>query len=78
MDSNYVYVDPEAPFEFTTDNEYWIHRVIADAAKYPDEIRIILMPEQNNGCIKAIMKHKFMEIRPEQILMPDHSEGVYV
>ena len=78
MDSNYVYVDPEEPFEFTTDNEYWINRIIADAAKHPDEIKIILMPEQNNGCIKAIMKHKFMEIRPEQIQMPDHSEGVYV
>ena len=62
-----VYVDPEEPFEFTTDNEYWINRVIEDARKFPDEIKILLMPEQNNGAIKAIMKQKIMDIRPEQI-----------
>ena len=62
-----VYVDPEEQFEFSTDNDYWINRIIEDAKKYPDEIKILLMPEQNNGLIKAIMKQKFMDIRPEQI-----------
>ncbi len=62
-----VYVDPEEQFEFTTDNEYWVKRIIEDAKKFPDEITILLMPEQNNGSIKAIMKQKFMDIRPEQI-----------
>ena len=62
-----VYTDPEEQFEFTTDNEYWINRVVEDARRYPDEIKILLMPEQNGGAIKALMKMKFMEIRPEQI-----------
>ena len=66
-----VCVDPEETFVFQTDNKYWIDRVIADAKKYPDEIKVLLLPEQNNGSIKAIMKHKFMDIRPEQI-RPDH------
>lgn len=77
MESNFVYIDPEEPFEFTTDNEYWINRIVADAAKHPDEIKILLMPDQNNGCIKAIMKQKFMEIRPEQIQPITESKGVY-
>ena len=62
-----VYIDPEEQFVFSTDNEYWIKRVIEDAQKYPDEIKILLLPEQNDGAIKAIMKQKFMDIRPEQI-----------
>ena len=62
-----VYIDPEETFVFQTDNEYWINRVIEDAKKHPDEIKVLLMPEQNNGSIKAIMKQKFMDIRPEQM-----------
>ena len=67
MDNNFTYIDPEASFEFSTDNQYWIDRIIADAKKYPDEITIIAMPAQNRGSIKAMMKYKFMDIRPEQI-----------
>lgn len=78
METNHVYVDPEESFEFTTDNEYWINRIIADAKKHPDEIQILLMPEENGGCIKAIMKQKFMEIRPDQLPVITHSEGYYV
>lgn len=62
-----VYIDPEEQFTFETDNEYWVNRVLEDAKKYPDEITILLLPEQNNGSIRAIMKQKFMSIRPEQI-----------
>ena len=62
-----VYTDPDEQFEFSTDNEYWIKRVLEDAEKYPDEIKILMMPEHNNGVIKAIMKMKFMDIRPDQI-----------
>ena len=62
-----VYTDPEEQFEFTTDNEYWIKRIIADAEKYPEEMKILLMPEQNNGCIKALVTQKHMDVREEQI-----------
>ena len=38
-----------------------------DAEKHPGEIKILSMPYENGGCIKAIMKQKFMDIRPEQV-----------
>lgn len=62
-----MYSDPEQQFEFTTDNEYWINRIMEDAEKHPGEIKILSMPYENGGCIKAIMKQKFMDIRPEQV-----------
>jgi len=63
----HVYVDPDEPFVMSTDNEYWINRIIEDAKKHPDEITILSMPEQNNGSIKVSIPYKYMDIRPEQI-----------
>lgn len=62
-----VYVNPDDTFEFTTDNEYWIQRIIADAEKYPDGIQILLLPSENNGSIKARVQQKYLGIRTEQI-----------
>lgn len=66
-DESNAYIDCEHEFVLSTDSAYWIKRINEDAAKYPDEIKILLTPEQNDGCIKAITKQKFMDIRPEQI-----------
>lgn len=68
-----VYVNQDDPFEFSTDNEYWINRIIEDAKKYPDDIKILKMPQENDGMIKAMMKFKYMDIRPEQIQFWDGS-----
>lgn len=62
-----TYVDMNTPFEFTTDNQYWIDRVIADAKLHPDEIKILAMPSENDGSIRVMIPTKYMEIRPEQI-----------
>ena len=64
---NHVYVDPDEPFEMSTDNAYWIKRIKEDAEKHPDEIKILMLPEQNNGSIKVMIPYKYMDIRPEQI-----------
>lgn len=64
-----VYTDPNETMVFTTDNEYWIKRIITDAEKHPDEITIISLPEQNDGSIKARLPFKYLEIRPDQIRM---------
>ena len=72
--ADYVYVDPEETFEMSTDNEYWIGRILEDAQKHPDEIEVLLMPEANNGSIKVRIPYKYMDIRPEQIRF-DGSEG---
>ena len=71
-----VYVDPNEIMEFSTDNEYWINRVLADAEKHPDKITVLLRPEENNGSIKALIPNKYMDIRPEQIqTLGDESVG---
>ena len=71
-----VYVDPNEVMEFSTDNEYWIKRVLADAEKHHDEITVLLRPEENNGSIKVLIPNKYMDIRPEQIqIWGDESVG---
>lgn len=72
-----VWTDPNEVMIFTTDNEYWINRIIADAAKHPDEIKIMLMPSENNGSIKVKIPNKYLDVRPEQIvfLTGDESDG---
>ena len=77
-----VYVDPNEVMEFTTDNEYWIDRVLADAKKHPDEIRVLLTPEENKGSIKVLIPYKYMGVRPDQIIYeevtyPNEEEIVY-
>lgn len=71
-----VYVDPNEVVNFSTDNEYWIQRILEDAEKYPDEITILLRPEENGGSIKALIPNKYLGVRPEQIqILGDKSDG---
>ncbi len=71
-----VYIDPNEVMEFSTDSEYWINRIIEDAARHPDEIEILLLPEENNGSIKARFPNKYMDIRPDQfIMLEDVADG---
>ena len=64
-----VYIDQNDTVEFSTDNEYWIKRILADAEEHPEEIEIILLPAENNGSIKARIPNKYLDIRPEQIII---------
>lgn len=45
----------------TTNSKYWIDHIIAEAEEHPDEVEIILLPEQNDGSIKARLPLKYLE-----------------
>lgn len=62
-----VYTNPEEVVDFSTDNEYWINRLIEDAKKHPDEIQIISLPQKDGDVIHVKVPNKYLGVRPEQI-----------
>lgn len=48
----------------SSDERRWINRVHKLNEEYPEEVRIIRQPEQNDGCIYATVPVKWVRINP--------------
>lgn len=48
----------------SSDERRWINRVRKLNEEYPEEVRIIRQPEQNDGCIYATVPIKWVRINP--------------
>lgn len=49
---------------FSSDERKWIGRVRKLKEKYPDEVRIIAEPENNDGCIYCELPKEWLKVQP--------------
>lgn len=49
---------------FSSDERKFINRVRRLKEKYPEQVRVIAEPENNNGCIYAELPREWLRIQP--------------
>ena len=67
METCFNYTEREHGF-FSSDERKFITRVRMLKEKYPDEVRIIAEPENNDGCIYCELPTEWFSIRPPRKL----------
>ena len=73
METSCSYTDKWA--WFSSDERKWATRIKRLAEKHPDEITIIRMPEENDGCIYAKLPASWLKIqRPIQLNLTDEEK----
>ena len=63
METCFNYCDKEHGY-FSSDEYRFINKVRKLKEKYPDEVRIIKQPEENDGCIYCELPTRWFSIRP--------------
>lgn len=63
METCFNYTEKEHGY-FSSDERRFITRVRRLAEKYPDKVRIIKQPEENDGCIYCELPTEWFSIRP--------------
>lgn len=63
METSFSCTDRDKGY-ISSDERKFINKVRKLKEKYPDEVRIIREPEQNDGCIYAEIPSKWFSIRP--------------
>lgn len=49
---------------FSSDERKWVTKVRRLKEKYPDEVRIIAEPEENDGCIYVELPKEWLRVQP--------------
>ncbi len=49
---------------FSSDEHWWRERILKLAEKHPGEITILKRPEENDGCLYAIIPKKWVKVVP--------------
>lgn len=71
METCFNYVDKEKGF-FSSDERRFITKIRKLQAKYPEQVRIIKEPEDNDGCIYAELPTAWFTIRvPKKMNLTD-------
>lgn len=65
METCFNYCDPKKAF-FSSDERKWITRIKKLIEEYPDDIRIIAMPENNDGCIYVELPASWLRVQPKR------------
>lgn len=65
METVFNYCDKGKGF-FSSDEPKWIRRIKELIEEHPDEIRVIRMPEQNDGCIYVQLPTEWLKIQPKR------------
>ncbi len=65
METCFNYCDPNKGF-FSSDERKWITRIKKLIKEYPNEIRVIAMPETNDGCIYVQLPTEWLKIQPKR------------
>ena len=63
METSFNYTDKERGY-FSSDERKHINRVLKLKEKYPDAVRIIRQPEENDGCIYAELPSSWLKVSP--------------
>ena len=63
METCFNYTDRDVGF-FSSDERRHINKVLKLKEKYPDAVRIIKMPEENDGCIYAELPSSWLKVSP--------------
>lgn len=62
METSFSYSGEKA--YFSSDERKWISKIRKLAEKYPDEVRIIALPENNDGCIYVELPTSWLKVQP--------------
>ena len=65
METCFNYVDKEKGF-FSSDERRFITKIRKLQAKYPEKVRIIKEPEDNDGCIYCELPACWLKIQPKR------------
>lgn len=63
MDTYFGYTDKNKGF-FSSDEQRWINKIRKLAEEHPDEVRVIRLPENNDGCIYVQLPTEWLKIQP--------------
>ena len=58
------HIDGDKAITFSSSETKWINKIIKLHEKHPDEVKIILLPENNYGTIYAEVPQKWLKISP--------------
>ena len=61
METVFNYTDRDTAY-FSSDERRWITKIRKMADRFPDRVKIIKQPEENNGCIYASLPVRAMKI----------------
>lgn len=67
METCFNYTEKEHGF-FSSDERRYITKIHKLAKKYPEQVRIIAEPENNDGCIYCELPTSWLQIRPPRKL----------
>lgn len=63
METCINYCSPECAY-ISSDERHWINRVRKLKEQYPEQVRVITEPENNDGCIYATVPIKWVRVNP--------------
>lgn len=63
METSCSYVGGERLY-VSSDERRWINRINTLADLYPDDVELLALPENNDGCIYASVPAKWLKISP--------------
>ena len=76
METTFNYTDKEHGY-FSSDERKFISKVRKLKEQYPDQVRIIAEPEENDGCIYAEMPTAWFTIRvPKKVVLTDEQKQI--
>ena len=76
METCFNYTEKEHGF-FSSDERKFISKVRKLKEKYPDQVRIIAEPKDNDGCIYAEMPTEWFTIRvPKKVVLTDEQKQI--
>ena len=58
------YINEDKHATFCSSETKWINKILKLKAEHPDEVKIICMPEDNQGTILAHIPKKWLKISP--------------
>lgn len=67
METCFNYVDKDKAF-FSSDERRFVNKVHKLAEKYPEQVRIIKEPEDNDGCIYCELPVCWFKIQPKRTI----------
>jgi len=73
METCFNYADKEHGF-FSSDERKFINKVRKLKEKYPEQVRIIKEPEDNDGCIYCELPVEWFKIAPKRVLTEEHKQ----
>lgn len=71
METCFNYTDKDTGY-FSSDERRWINKIRKLKEKFPDQVRIIREPEDNDGCIYCSLPVAWLKVMPKRVLSEDH------